>query len=248
MNIYVIVLPLVFLAGFIDAIAGGGGLIALPAYVLAGIPVHIAMGTNKLSSSVGTLAASITFFMHRQLWLKSAFIASVFSLVGSYLGARGALLLSDTFLKTLMLMVLPIMAFIIVRYQPKVKDHITTDVPWFKVSFITFFVGMYDGLIGPGTGSLLIFAFVAFVHLSYTQASANAKVVNLASGIAALLAFSMNSQIDVRLGLWAALFSVLGNVSGSMMAIKLGKRIIQPILLGVFGLLMLSLLWDVLNG
>lgn len=248
MNVYLIVLPLVFLAGFIDAIAGGGGLIALPAYVLAGIPVHIAMGTNKLSSSVGTLAASLTFFMHRQLWLKLALIASVFSLVGSYIGARFALVLSDTLLKTMILIILPFMAYIILRYQPKVKDTIIENIPWVKVGFVTFFVGMYDGLIGPGTGSLLIFAFVAFVHLSYTQASANAKVVNLASGIAALLAFSMDAQIDIRLGLWAALFSVLGNISGSMMAIKPGKKIIQPLLLIVFGLLMLSLLWDVLNG
>jgi uncharacterized protein len=248
MNVYLIVLPLVFLAGFIDSIAGGGGLIALPAYLLAGIPVHIAMGTNKLSSSVGTFAASLTFFMHRQIWLKLALLASIFAWTGSYVGASLALLLSDTLLKTGMVVILPIMAFFILRYQPPVKLEQTERVPWLKLAFITFFVGLYDGLIGPGTGSMLIFAFVAFVNLSYTQASANAKVVNLASGLAALWAFAMSGQMDLHLGLWAALFSVLGNVSGSMMAIKLGKRIIQPLLIGVFALLMISLLWDVIRG
>ena len=249
MNVYLIVLPFVFLAGFIDAIAGGGGLIALPAFIIAGIPVHVAMGTNKLSSSIGTFAASLTYFVHRQIWLKLALFASAWSLLGSYLGARLALWTDPRFLTTLMLVVLPVVAFVVLRQNPKpkaVSNHPT--IPWGSVTWVSFAVGMYDGFLGPGTGSLLILAFVGVLHLSYTQASANAKVVNLASGIAALLAFSMNAQVDVGLGLAAALVSVLGNVSGSMLAIKLGKSIIRPILIGVFGVLMLSLFWDVLNG
>ena len=87
--------PLVFLAGFIDAIAGGGGLISLPAYIFAGIPIHLAMGTNKLSSSIGTFTASITYFIHKKIWVKLALISAFFALVGSWLGASMALWFSE---------------------------------------------------------------------------------------------------------------------------------------------------------
>jgi hypothetical protein len=103
---------------------------------------------------------------------------------------------------------------------------------------------MYDGFLGPGTGSILIFAFVTFIRMEHTQASANAKIVNLASGIAAFAAFAMNGQVMLTLGLWAALFSILGNYSGSLLAIRFGKRIIQPLLILVFALLMLKLIYD----
>lgn len=244
MNTFLIVLPLVFLAGFIDAIAGGGGLIALPAYLFAGIPIHIAMGTNKLSSSLGTLSASLTFFFHRKLWLKLAFFASFFSLIGSFFGAQMALLVSPILLKYLLVLVLPLMANFVLRKKKVIEYTESISVPWILIASISFFVGMYDGFLGPGTGSILIFAFVTFVRMDYTQASANAKIVNLASGAAAFTAFAMSGQVDFKLGLWAALFSILGNYSGSLLAIRFGKKIIQPLLIIVFGLLMLKLIYD----
>lgn len=244
MNEYLIILPLIFLAGFMDSIAGGGGLISLPAYLIAGIPIHQAMGTNKLSSSLGSLSASLTFLWHKKLWLKLAFFAAFFAFGGAYLGTRLALLISASHLKTLLIGVLPVMALFILRKRPEQTFTQELETPWFKIALISFFVGMYDGLIGPGTGTLLIFGFVALVKMSYTQASANAKVVNLASGLASLVAFSMSGNVNVGLGLWAALFSIAGNISGSHLAIKLGKKIIQPMLIIVLGLLMLKLIWD----
>lgn len=244
MSTFIIVLPLVFLAGFIDAIAGGGGLIALPAYLFAGIPMHIAMGTNKLSSSLGTLSASLTFFFHRKLWLKLAFFASFFALTGSFFGAQMALHVSPILLKYLLVLVLPLMAIFVLRKKKVIEYTETIKVPWTLIATISFFVGMYDGFLGPGTGSILIFAFVTFVRMDYTQASANAKIVNLASGVAAFTAFAMNGQVDFKLGLWAALFSILGNYSGSLLAIRFGKKVIQPLLIIVFGLLMLKLIYD----
>lgn len=246
MNALIWIAPLVFLAGFIDSIAGGGGLIALPAYVLAGIPIHVAMGTNKLSSSIGTLTASITFFIHKKIWIKLAVIASSFALVGSYLGSSLALMVSDIHLKTLMVIVLPVMAIFILRKREEKTFTQNDQIPWIKISLITFAVGMYDGFLGPGTGTLLIFGFVSLIGMSYTQASANAKVVNLASGLAAIVSFGLSGNVDIALGLWAALFSILGNVSGSLLAIRFGRKIIQPLLIIVFSLLMVKLLLDVL--
>ena len=247
MNELVLVLPLVFLAGFIDSIAGGGGLISLPAYLIAGIPIHQAMGTNKLSSSFGSLSASITFFLHRKLWLKLAFYASFFAFTGAYLGTRLALLVPANTLKTLLILVLPFMALFILRKRPETTFTQEEKTPWIKIAWISFLVGMYDGFIGPGTGTLLIFGFVGVVKMAYTQASANAKVVNLASGLASLVAFSLSGNVNVSLGILAAGASILGNVTGSHLAIKMGKRIIQPMLVLVLGLLLLKLVWDQLG-
>lgn len=238
--------PLVFLAGFIDSIAGGGGLISLPAYIFAGIPIHLAMGTNKLSSSIGTFTASITFFMHKKIWIKLALVSALFALIGSWIGASMALWVSETALKTVLIFVLPMMALFVLRPRKEVVITPKDKFPWVQITLITFLVGMYDGFIGPGTGSMLIFGFVSVIGMSYTQASANAKVVNLASGIAALITFGFSSQVDVLLGLSAALFSITGNVAGSLMAVKYGKKLIQPLLLVVFGILMIKMILDVI--
>jgi len=238
--------PLVFLAGFIDSIAGGGGLISLPAYVFAGIPIHLAMGTNKLSSSIGTFTASITYFIHKKIWVKLALISAFFALIGSWLGATMALWVSETALKTILIVVLPIMAVFVLRPRKEVIVNPKDRFPWIQITLITFLVGMYDGFIGPGTGSMLIFGFVSVIGMSYTQASANAKIVNLASGIAALITFGFSSQVDLLLGLIAALFSVAGNISGSLLAVRYGKKLIQPLLISVFAILMIKMIMDVI--
>jgi len=138
------------------------------------------------------------------------------------------------------------MAIFLVRQKPQTIDYQSKPIPWVLIGVITFSIGLYDGLIGPGTGSLLIYGFVSFIHLNYTQASANAKVVNLASGIAAIITFGLSNQINLALGLAAALFSITGNILGSHFALKFGKRIIQPLLLIVFSLMMLKLLLDLI--
>lgn len=242
-----IIVPLVFLAGFIDAIAGGGGLIALPAYLFAGVPIHLAMGTNKLSSSIGTFSATVTFFLHKRIVVTIALVSAGLALVGSAIGSSLALIMDPSVLKTVLIFVLPFMAVIVLRPRKEVEVSAKASIDWLRIGLITFFVGMYDGFIGPGTGSLLIFGFVSVLGMSYTQASANAKVVNLASGIAAVVTFGLSGQINVPLGLVAAAFSVAGNLSGSLLAIRFGKKVIQPLLIGVFSLLMIRLILDVLG-
>ncbi len=242
-----IIVPLVFLAGFIDAIAGGGGLIALPAYLFAGVPIHLAMGTNKLSSSIGTFSATVTFLLHKRIVINVALISAGLALIGSWIGSSLALVMDASVLKTVLIFVLPVMAVIILRPRKEVEVTEKASIDWLRIGLITFFVGMYDGFIGPGTGSLLIFGFVSVLGMSYTQASANAKVVNLASGVAAVVTFGLSGQINVPLGLVAAAFSVAGNLSGSLLAIRFGKKVIQPLLIGVFSLLMIRLILDVLG-
>lgn len=244
MSDLVIVLPMVFLAGFIDAIAGGGGLIALPAYLLAGIDMHTAMGTNKLSSSIGTLSASMTFFLHKKIWLKVAFFSAFFAFVGSSIGSLIALNVSTDLLEKVLIAIIPIMAVLILQKRKEVQPTELSGLSWTKMAIISLSVGMYDGFIGPGTGTLLIIGFVYWVQMNPTHASANAKIINLSSGFAAMLIFGFKGHVDFRLGLLAAVFSMMGNILGAHFTVKWGKKLIQPLLLGVLMILMLSLLLE----
>lgn len=246
MKEFLIVGPLVFLAGFIDSIAGGGGLISLPAYTMAGIPVHFAIGTNKFSSSFGAIMATKEYFVNKKVMVKIALFSASIALVGSYLGARLGLMMSDVFLKKLMIGVIPLMAAFLLtrkRSQAQVRE-LTISYPIAAV--IAFLIGIYDGFLGPGTGSLLIFLYVSVQHMDYTFASGNAKVVNLASNLAALFAYIASGKVLFYLAIPAAVCSIVGSYFGSRYAIKHGSKIIRPVLIGTLSLLMIKLVFDVL--
>jgi uncharacterized membrane protein YfcA len=148
--------PLVFLAGFIDSIAGGGGLISLPAYTLAGIPMHMALGSNKFSSSFGAIMATFEYVRKDRYLKKLALVSALFALIGSFLGARLTLLVADIYLKKILIGVLPLMAiFLLTRKKQVDIKELNISLPLGII--IAFVIGMYDGFLGPGTGSILIF-------------------------------------------------------------------------------------------
>lgn len=125
---YLIVCPLVFIAGLIDAVAGGGGLISLPAYLIAGLPVHLAMGTNKLSACVGTAASTAKYAKDKYVPLKESVFCVVFALLGSELGANLALKIDDRYFKIVMLIVIPLSAFYITRSKALIAEKSLTDL------------------------------------------------------------------------------------------------------------------------
>lgn len=159
---YLIVCPLVFLAGLVDSIAGGGGLIALPAYLIAGVPAHVALGTNKLSSAMGTTVSTARLAKHGFLKGKvlMAVCSSAAALMGSALGAHLALMVPESIIKHMMIVVLPVVAFYVLRNKDMGARDRTEDISRNKVFAISmaaaFFVGGYDGFYGPGTGTFLI--------------------------------------------------------------------------------------------
>jgi uncharacterized membrane protein YfcA len=237
--------PLVFLAGFIDSIAGGGGLISLPAYTMAGIPMHMALGSNKFSSSFGAIMATFEYVRKDRYLKKLALVSALFALIGSFLGARLTLLVADIYLKKILIGVLPLMAiFLLTRKKQVDIKELHVSIPLGIV--IAFVIGMYDGFLGPGTGSLLIFCYVTFMHVDYTRASGTAKVVNLASNLAALGVFLVSGNILFKVAVPVAAFAVLGSRIGSRYAIKHGAKVIRPVLVGVLGLLLIKMVLDVL--
>lgn len=247
-----IICPLTFLAGFIDSIAGGGGLISLPSYLFIGLPSHAALGTNKFSSSIGTLIATLRYAKSGQVHYKSALTAALAAFIGSYSGALLALAFDEKFLRILMIVLLPIMAVFILTRKKFGEESKIAALPSKRViilSLITgFILGTYDGFFGPGTGTFLILAFTGIIGLDLATASGNTKVVNLASNIAAVVAFISGGSVVFAIGIPAAISGMLGNWLGSGLAIKNGARVIRPVFIGVMALLFGKILWDFIKA
>lgn len=246
-----IVCPLVFFASLVDAIAGGGGLISLPAYMLSGMPAHLAIGSNKLSAAIGTIFSTARFMKSGSFHLRVALQAAVAAVVGSVTGAVVALYLSDYYLRLAMLILLPCAAVFVLCNQRQINDESRTDrISGSKMFFLAvvvgFGMGCYDGFFGPGTGTFLIIAFTALMGFDLKTACGNTKIVNLTTNLSALAVFILAGQVAYQVALPAAAFSIAGHWLGSGLAIKNGARFIKPVMAGVLFLLLCKLVWDFL--
>ena len=245
---FVIVCPMLFLAGLVDAIGGGGGLISLPAYLFAGLPVHMAIATNKLSSSCGTALATWRFFRNGLVNLRLAVPSVIAAVLGSSLGAKLSLAVSETVMKYILLAVLPAAAFFVLNrrlFRNEGKHAATADRRTLSVCIAAAFViGMYDGFYGPGTGTFLIIAFTVFARMTVESANAQAKVINLTTNITSLAVFLLNGQVLLPLGLAGALCNMAGNWVGSGLAITKGAKIARPVILLVLLLLLAKILFN----
>lgn len=239
---YIVVCPMVFMAGFMDSIAGGGGLISLPTYLLAGVPIHNALATNKLSSTMGAIISAFRYWRHS--FVNVAFImpsvAAAFG--GSVLGAKLALLTDEKYLRALLFVLLPVIAFFVLKR--KTIGHTGAPLPRRQASvravIISLAVGTYDGLYGPGCGTFLMLLYAAFCRMDVRNATGNTRFVNLASNVGALTLFLLNGKALVALGLTAGVFSIAGSWLGAGLAIKKGSAIVRPVVLVVLCLLFLK--------
>lgn len=251
LKMYAIVCPLIFLGGFVDSVAGGGGLITLPGYMMAGLPVHFAAGTNKVVAGIGTATATVKFFRSGKIRLRIALCAASGALLGGFVGAGIAKHLPAAVLKGLMLVALPLMAvFLTVRKdfgQAAVERQYSRRYEVAVSLGIGLAVGLYDGIIGPGTGTLLIMAFTAFLSMDMVTASGCAKVGNLASNIAAATSFLMGGYVVWQIALPAALCSIAGNYCGALYAIRGGGKRIRAMIFVVLGLMFIKMLYEVLT-
>ena len=245
-QMFFIICPLLFLAGLVDAIGGGGGLISLPAYLLAGVPVHQAIATNKLSSACGTALTTVRFIREGLVNWKIAIPTIVCAMLGSSLGANLSIRVPESTMELVLLIVLPVVAFVVLN--PKIfHDNAECEILLDKKLWITavtssFLVGMYDGFYGPGTGTFLIIAFTVFAKLDIRTANAQAKVINLTTNITSLTIFLLNGQAVILLGLAAAVCNMAGNYIGANLALTRGSKITRPVILLVLGLLFLKVL------
>lgn len=295
----------IFLAGLVDSIAGGGGILSIPAYLFLGLPGHIVLGTNKFSSSIGTLFATLRFAISKKINWIIGIISVIFALIGSTIGSRLVLLIPVNFIKILLIILIPIIT--IITLIPKKQDDNTSQIQDYKANdkitkifeyklnnktneisnsetlnsknlntetsnnnkhkyklekvwlninkkFLYYFIaasasliiGMYDGFFGPGTGTFFILVYTSLLHFDMTTASANAKVVNLSSNIAALITFLLYKKVFILLGIICATFSIIGNLLGSSLAIKKGSKVIRPFFILALLLLFSKVVYDLI--
>ena len=234
----------VFLGSVMDAIAGGGGIVTVPTYLLAGLPMHMTLGTNKLSACIGTLASTGRYIKNGYVNWRLAASAVLLAMGGSVLGTLLQLRVSERYLKYVLLLVLPVVAVVVLR-QRQLPEEARDMNPGLQLAVVltaAFAVGMYDGFYGPGTGTFLLLIFTRWAGMDVRTASGNVKVVNLSSNIGGVLTAILHGQVFWTLGLLAACAAVAGHYVGAGLAIRNGSRIVRPAVLLVLALLAAKIL------
>lgn len=254
LKMLLIICPLIFTAGFVDAVAGGGGLISLPAYMLAGLPTHQAAGCNKFSASLGTIVATTNYIKSGKVKFRIAIFAAIGAIIGSSVGTALALVISDKLLKGLMMVAIPLVAIFLVTQKNLGKENELKqeeDKSLVKQSVISIMIGLiigcYDGLIGPGTGTFLMIAFSLILGIDLVTSSGCAKVANLASNLTSVIIYMIGGKVIFMLAVPAAVCSMLGGHLGSKFAIKGGSQKVRYIMFGVIGLLFLKTAFDLMT-
>ena len=245
---WLIICPLVFLGGLVDAVAGGGGLITLPAYLLAGLPPHLASGTNKCGNAFGTFLSTGRFLKQGDIHIPSAVAGAAGGLAGAWVGVQINLIVPEQVLYFVMLAVVPIMAVFLLLKRDLGQEERSYSLD--RGQLITMalgiglVVGVYDGFFGPGAGTFLILAFTGVCRFDLLTASGNAKVANSASALASLIAFAMAGEVMWAVGIPAAVCGVIGNYLGSGLALKNGAKLIRPMFFVVLALLLFRLIYS----
>ena len=234
METYILILLCLaaFVAGFIDAIVGGGGLIQTPMglVLLPNLPIATVIGTLKIPSFSGTLFAAFQYLKKIEMNWKLLLIMMVLAIPSAFAGSALLTHVSNDFMKPLLLVVLSLL--VIYTYAKKNfgqqvdKSHSAKQQILYAV-LISFFIGFYDGFIGPGTGSFLVLAFITLLGFDFLQASANAKMVNLATNFGSIVLFVIKGKIIWMVAVPMAICNALGGFLGAKLAISRGNKFIR---------------------
>jgi hypothetical protein len=238
-----------FLAGTVDAIAGGGGLLTVPALLAAGLPTHLALGTNKGCSTFGTSMAAFTFWRAGQLPLSRAALGFACGAVGAIGGARLQLAFSPAALRPVVLVLLVVVAVVLAvpRKKPQASVGMAHSPGLLGPALLALTLGIYDGFFGPGTGTFLIVGAVTFFGVTMARATADAKAVNLGSNVASLVTFAWKGTVLWAIALPMAAANIAGGALGARLALKGGDRTIRLTVIGVSLAIVAKLAWDLLR-
>ncbi len=242
---YAIFLVAGFLAGFIDSIAGGGGIITVPVLLASGMPPHIALATNKLQSSFGSFTASTNYIRKGLVNLKDVYLGVIFTFMGASLGTYSILLVDASMLSK----IIPIMLVIIFLYTfftPKLgsedRHHRLKPALFYLIFGIS--IGFYDGFFGPGTGSFWTIAIVTLLGLNLKSATAQTKIMNFTSNIVSLGVFIIGGQVLWLVGILMGLGQILGAYIGSSLVVKKDVAFIRVFFLTIVGITIVKLIYD----
>ncbi|GAB5505214.1 MAG: TSUP family transporter [Rhizobiaceae bacterium] len=241
-----IVLLLIFaalLAGFMDSIAGGGGLITIPVLLIAGFSPVEALGTNKLQGLFGSGSATIAFAAKGHVDLRSQLPSALFAFIGSVLGATLATVLPGKILQAAMpFLLIAIALYFVLKPDLDDVDRASRITPFMFGLIIPPLIGIYDGVFGPGTGSFFMLAFVALAGYGVLKATAHTKLLNFASNCGGFIAFAIAGAVVWKIGLLMGVAQFVGARIGAYVAMRAGARIIKPLLISVSLILAVRLL------
>ena len=233
-----------FIAGGIDALAGGGGLLTIPALMTVGVPPVAALATNKLQSTLGTASAVVTFLRAGRVDIRAFTVPAVGAFCGSILGAMAVQRLNPSFLSAIVPLLLIAMGLYFLFAPPMSEVDRHARLGRFGLTAVCVLIGFYDGFFGPGTGPFLTTVLVALAGLGLVRAIANTKFINLATNLAALLAMIAGGKVLWALGLCMAAANIAGNCVGAWVALRFGGRGARPLLVIMSFALTIKLLAD----
>ena len=228
-----LLMPVAFVAGAVDAMAGGGGLLTIPAMLAAGIPPVATLATNKLQAMVGTGSAVATYFRAGKIDLRAFALPAAGAFVGSALGATAVQHVASDFLAAVVPLLLLVMAGYYLLAPPMSDADRHARLGRVGLTAVCAGIGFYDGFFGPGTGSFLTTALVGLGGLALVKAIGNTKLINLATNMAALIAMVAGGQVLWLLGLGMAVANVAGNQLGAWAAIRFGGKGVRLLLVVV---------------
>lgn len=223
-----------FLAAFVDSIAGGGGLISMPVLLIAGLPAHLALGTNKFAGAFGCFSSAYNYSKSGKTNIELLKKLIPFTILGCLLGVKCVLSISENILNILVFLMILIVALYTYlkkdlgkedKFENLSKENIKKGI------IMAFALGFYDGFFGPGTGTFLTFAFIKIYGFDFLHASANTKILNFTSNFTALILFMFSGQILYKVAIFYAISMVLGGYIGAKVAINKGSQLIKPIFL-----------------
>ncbi len=237
-----------FGAGTVDAIAGGGGLITVPALLAIGLPTHTALGTNKGQSVWGSGAAAVTFWRAGRLDLRKARLTFPLALVGATGGALAVLAVPSGALRPVVIVLLIAATVLLLVKKPEAGAPPPPRARLAIAAALALVIGAYDGFFGPGTGTFLIVGFVALCGDAPTAATADAKVVNFASNLASITIFALRGEVMWRIALPMAAAQLCGGVLGARLAVRGGARLVRGMVVAVSLALVVKLARDLYLG
>jgi uncharacterized protein len=240
-----------FLAGLVDAVVGGGGLLQVPALMamLPAAPIALILGTNKLSSIAGTASATLRYAWSVPIHWRAVTPAAILAAIGACFGAKLAVSVDGGFLKPIVVGVLVIMLAQTLMQRRLGAQNSTpkfNSVNVAGLSALGLVLGFYDGFLGPGTGSMMIFGLVRLFRYDFLSAAATTKVLNLATNFGALVVFAVTDNVAYGIGLPMAVMNILGSSVGAHLAIKGGSQMIRVVFLVVVSILIFKILMDLI--
>lgn len=234
-----------FIAGYIDSIAGGGGMITVPVLLFSGIPPIYVLGTNKMQSVVGALMATIKYAVSKKISWKIVSIAIIPCLIASYIGSEVVMFLSDEIIQWAILLSIPIALLTLLKKSSKIKEK-NSELNKKNIILATAPIGFYDGLLGPGTGTYLAISMKKFLHLDYLSATASTKPLNFATNFGSVLSFFFAGKILLLVAIPMGLANIAGSYVGSHYAIKGGEEFIKKVLIFVLVAMLIANIFKIL--